>query len=154
MIADEISEVDEHDLQRLRIVGSMPSQLQASLRHCVMPYDARLNDASLKIRGTQFDFPARALTHFLELLGSDSRLSSADAHGRRVRQAMARWRAPERVTRRRIDDDTLQRRIRILQRSKTSQAAALAHLRGSLGLACEATRFAAAWRQVQGLNRG
>lgn len=154
MIADEISEVDEHDLQRLRIVGSMPSQLQASLRHCVMPYDARLNDASLKIRGTQFDFPARALTHFLELVGSDSRLSSPDAHGRRVRRAMARWHAPERVARTRIDDDTLQRRIRTLLRSKTSQAAALAHLRGSLGLACEATRFAAAWRQVQGLNRG
>ena len=153
MIADEISEVDEHDLQRLRIVGSMPSQLQASLRQCVMPYDARLNDASLKVRGTQFDFPARALTHFLELLGSDSRLSPPDAHGRRVRQAMARWHAPERVTRTRIDDDTLQRRIRTLQRSKISQAAALAHLRGSLGLACEATRFATAWRQNQVSNR-
>jgi formylmethanofuran dehydrogenase subunit A len=118
-----------------------------------MPYDARLNDTSLKVRGTQFDFPARALTHFLELLRSDSRLLSPSAHARRVRQALARWRAPERVTRTRIDDETLLRRIRSLQRSKTSQAAALAHLRGSLGLACEATRFAAAWRHSQVLNR-
>jgi hypothetical protein len=154
MVAEEISEVDENDLQRLRIVGPTTSQLPGFLRESIMPYDARLNDPSLKIRGTQFDFPARALSHFLELLRSDSRLSSAAAHGRRVRQAIARWRAPERVTRTRIDDETLQRRIRTLQRSKISQAAALAHLRGTLGLACEATRFAATWRQVQVLNRG
>jgi len=154
MTLEELSEVDEDDLQRLRIVGPMPAQLPAPLRQCVMPYDARLNDASFKVRGTRFDFPARALTHFLELLSSDSRLSSPAAHERRVRQAMVRWRAPERVTRTRIDDETLQRRIRTLQRSQTSQAAALAHLRGSLGLACEATRFATAWRQSQVLNRG
>jgi len=152
MVAEELSDVDEDDLQRLRIVGPTTLQLPGLLRDSVMPYDARLNDASVKIRGTQFDFPARALIHFLELLGSDSRLSSPDAHRRRVRQAMGRWHAPERVTRTRIDDDTLQRRIRSLQRSKISQAAALAHLRRSLGLACEATRFATAWRQISGVQ--
>jgi hypothetical protein len=154
MVAEEISEVDENDLQRLRIVGPTTSQPPALLRQCVMPYDARLNDTSLKVRGTQFDFPARALAHFLELLSSDLRLSSPAAHARRVRQAMARWRAPERAMRTRIDDATLLRRIRTLQRSKLSQAAALAYFRGRLGLACEASRFAATWRHVQVLNRG
>lgn len=154
MVAGDLSEVDEDDLQRLRIVGPTTSQPPAFLRQCVMPYDARLNDTALKVRGTQFDFPSRALTHFLELVSSDLRLSSRAAHARRVRHAMARWRAPERTTRPRIDDETLLRRIKDLSASMTSQAAALAHLRGTLGLACEASRFAAAWRQVQGLNRG
>jgi hypothetical protein len=154
MVAAEMSEVDEDDLQRLRIVGSTTWLPPAFLSECVMPYDARLNDTSLKIRGTQFDFPARALSHFLELLRSDSRVSPPAIHARRVRQAMARWRAPERATRTKIDDETLLRRIKGLSASITSQAAALAHLRGTLGLACEASRFAAAWRQVQVLSRG
>ena len=154
MVAPEVSEVDEDDLQRLRIVGPTTSQLPAFLRDCVMPYDARLNDTSLKVRGTQFDFPARALSHFFELLRSDSRLSSAAAHGRRVRQAMARWRAPKPATRTRIDDEVLLRRITSLQSLQLSQTAALAHLRSKLGLACEASRFAATWHQAQVVNRG
>jgi hypothetical protein len=146
MIADELSGVDSDDLERIRIVGpGKSSQLPASIRPCLMPYDGRLNDHRLDLRGTAFDFAARALSHFAELLRADSRMCSAAVHARRVRQSLARRRDPRPVERSRIDDTELRRTIRRLWRAGLSRTAALSHLRKSLRLACEAERFAMIW---------
>ena len=146
MIADELAALTDSARDRVRIIGlTQPQVLPEVLQPCVMPYDSRLNDIRRDIRGTVFDFPARALAHFADLVKSDRRIEDARTHARRVRLSLAHWSAPKRKPRKRIDDKALHRKVKKLKSESFSRTAALTHLRRKLGLACEQGRFMAAW---------
>jgi len=146
MIGDEISHLPDRLCSRVRIVGlKSPNVMDARLRPLVMPYDARLNDASLALRGTEFDYPARALAHFVNLLRRDRSIEAAEDHAHRVRLALAHHSAPRRVVRQRIDENSLRRAIEIFKRDGMSRSRALDTLRNVMGLACEQQRFSDAW---------
>jgi len=146
MIANELAALSDSARDRVRIVGTTQAQmLPQELRLCVMPYDLRLNDADKDVRGTTFDFPARALAHFADLVKLDKRIEDPRSHARRVRLSLAHWSAPDFKPRKRIDDNTLRRNIRELKSQNFSRTTALRHLRRKLGIACEQGRFMAAW---------
>lgn len=146
MIAGELKTLAEGDRDRIRLVGPTRVQLlPEELRPNALPYDARLNDVGATLRGTAFDFPSRALGHFVELIRHDKRVGDCASHARRVRQSLAYLTAPEHHRRKRVDDITLQRKIRALKAQNFSRTAGLRHLRGELALACEQERFAIAW---------
>jgi hypothetical protein len=154
MIAGELSVVAADDLERVRIVGPKTAHgLPTAIRQCLMPYDTRLDDPRLRLRGTGFDFPARALTHFAELLREDSRMSSTTTHARRVRQSLAPYCAPRRIVRRKLNDDELRQVIRKLKALALSRTTALVRVRQSLGFACQAERFRDVWMD-EGDERG
>ncbi|HEY4211620.1 MAG TPA: hypothetical protein VGM84_09085 [Steroidobacteraceae bacterium] len=146
MLVSELTSLDENAQNRIRILGLTQTQLLPEpLRHWAMPYDGRLDDVTKNLRGTAYDFPARALAHFANLVKLDRRIENAASHARRVRQSLAHWTAPGRPTRQRIDDSTLSRKIKTLKARDIARTTGLRHLRSEWGLACEQTRFARAW---------
>lgn len=146
MIGDEISDLPDRLCSRVRIVGlKNPNVMDARLRPLVMPYDARLNDASLALKGTEFDYPARALAHFVNLLRRDRSIEVAEDHARRVRLSLAHHAAPRRVVRQRIDENSLRLAIETFKHDGMSRSRALDTLRNVMGLACEQQRFSDAW---------
>ncbi|WP_338638376.1 hypothetical protein [Burkholderia pyrrocinia] len=146
MIADEINALPDRQCSRVRIVGPKnPTLMGARLRTLVMPYDARLNDVNLALRGTEFDYPARALAHFVNLLYRDKSIEAVEDHARRVRLSLAHHSAPRRIVRRRIDENSLRSAIEIFKRDGMSRSRALDTLRNVMGLACEQQRFSDAW---------
>jgi hypothetical protein len=150
MVADEIAGLDDAILNRVRIVGiKEPASLPQRLQSFVMPYDARLNDANLPVRGTEFDYPARALTHFVNLVRHDSRIEPVKDHAQRVRQSLAPYSAPRPITHQRIGDELLRRHIQAFKRQGLSKSAALDTLRHEMELACEQSRFSRAWATVK-----
>lgn len=155
MLEEDLSAVPERDIERLRLVGvGAGFNLPGCIRDCVMPYDARLNDQRCGSSGTQFDFAARALIHFVDLVRADRRLLSPAAHATRVRRSLSRYRAPVRPKRQRVNDALLLRRVLQLKRMQMSRTSALAYLRNDLALACEVHRFSAIWRVVEMRSHG
>lgn len=146
MVSDELSELDEELRARVRIVGiKNDATVAAPLRSHVMPYDTRLNDTDLELQGTEHDYPARALTHFVELISGDLNLGSTQSHARRVRQSLAHFSAPRRARHRQVEDKELRKLIAEFKRRGFSKTKALATLRNREKLACEQNRFAHLW---------
>lgn len=146
MVEEDLLSLTPAQAARLRIVGptradALPELLQPSL----MPYDDRLDDAELGLQGTRFDFAARALAHFVGLVGKDDRIQSPQDHARRVRLSLSKRQAPVRVERERLNAADLQRHIRTLKKAGESKTSALSKLRRDLGYACEQRRFFSAW---------
>lgn len=146
MVKEDLSSLTASQVTRLRIVGlTRADALPEFLRPSVMPYDDRLDDAELGLQGTRFDFAARALSHFVGLVGGDDRIQSPQDHAKRVRLSLSKRRAPVRVKRERLDATALQRRIRTLKKAGESKTSALSKLRRDFGYACEQQRFFSAW---------
>ncbi|WP_217591337.1 DUF6884 domain-containing protein [Burkholderia sp. GbtcB21] len=146
MISGEVAGLQDDLRTRLRLVGPKSvASLPPQLRSLVMPYDARLNDENLTLRGTEFDYPARALAHFVDLVRRDKRIESIQHHADRVQSSLLLRCAPQRVVRRRIDDESLRQAIQIFRRDGLSRSRALEALRNTMGLACEQQRFSNAW---------
>ncbi|MGO4396182.1 DUF6884 domain-containing protein [Variovorax sp. M-6] len=149
MVEEELASLTIAQVTRLRIVGpTRANALPDFLRPSVMPYDDRLDDAGLGLQGTRFDFAARALTHFVGLVGGDDRIQSPQDHAKRVHLALSRHRAPERVQRVRLDAVALRRHVRALKKAGESKTTALSKLRRDLGYACEQQRFFSAWETL------
>jgi hypothetical protein len=146
MVSAELATLSASAIARVRIVGLTQAKiLPETLQPCVMPYDSRLDDVDRDVRGTAFDFPARALAHFTNLVKSDKGIEDVQSHARRVRLSLAHWSAPNLKPRKRIDNKALRKNIKKLKSAGLSRTAALTHLRRKLGLACEQGRFMAAW---------
>lgn len=146
MVVKELASLPQVTRDRLRIIGlAQRLLLPGALQPCVMPYDSRLNGHLGALRGTGFDFPARALAHFIGLVGSDRRIGSPEDHAQRVRRSLSHSIAPTIVSRNRIDDYTLNRHVELFKKQNTSRTVGLRRLRCELGLACSQERFAAAW---------
>lgn len=146
MVEEDLMSLTAAQLSRLRIVGPTRADvLPELLRPSMMPYDDRLDDVGLGLQGTRFDFAARALTHFVGLVGDDERIQSPQDHAKRVRLSLSKRRAPERLQRERIDAAALCLHVRALKQAGESKTSALAKLRRDLGYACEQQRFSSAW---------
>lgn len=153
MVSEELSELTEGLRARVRIVGiKNDTTVEDPLRSNVMPYDARLNDIGLELRGTEHDYPARALTHFVRLIREDRHLGSIESHARRVRQSLAHFSAPRRAVHRRADDRELRGLIAEFKRQDLSMTKALGKLRHKERLACEQKRFARLWDATRPKN--
>ncbi|WPH16279.1 hypothetical protein [Variovorax paradoxus] len=149
MVEEELASLTAAQVARLRIVGpTQANALPELLRPSVMPYDDRLDDVDVGLRGTRFDFAARALTHFVDLVGGDECIQSPQDHAKRVRLSLSKRRAPERLQRERIDAAALRRHVRALKKAGESKTSALAKLRRELGYACEQQRFSSAWEAL------
>jgi hypothetical protein len=145
MVQDELQQLDEQTLRRVRIVGPRRrATLPASLQPLVMPYDVRLDDPAVGLGGTVFDFPARALAHFSALTRTDRGLPSPGNHARRVLESLAPLTAPIHPPGTRLSNAALVKAVSSLRNQGLSRTAALRSLRDG-GLACEAHRFAAVW---------
>lgn len=146
MLGPDLSRCSPEVLARVRIItsGTAP-RLPLILQPLVMPYDDRVNDHGLSIKGTAFDYTGRALLHFTDLIGRTHAFGNAAIHARRVRQSLAHRTAPSRTIRQRIDDGSLQSVVRKLKRKHLSRTAALVHLRGVMSIACQEERFAREW---------
>lgn len=149
MIAGELLDLSAREQRRIRIVG--PKHVEAipdGIREMVMPYDKRLNGPDAKIRGTEFDFPQRALASFIHLVRNDRALGTAADHAKRVRLSLGQMRAPKRVPRRKVSDASLIRKIRAIMKQVSSVSAGLRVLRNKQKIACEQHRFSRLWAQV------
>lgn len=146
MVQEDLASLTAAQASRLRIVGlTRPAALPETLRPSVMPYDDRLDDADLGLQGTRFDFAARALSHFVGLVGGDDQIQSPQDHARRVRLSLSKRQAPVRAERERLDAVALERHVRTLKKAGESKTSALSKLRRELGYACEQQRFFSAW---------
>lgn len=146
MVEEDLLSLTAAQIARLRVVGPTRAEaLPEFLRPSLMPYDDRLNDAELGLQGTRFDFAARALAHFIGLVGDDDRIQSPQDHARRVRLSLSKRQAPLRLERERLDAADLRRHIRTLKKAGESKTSALSKLRRDLGYACEQRRFFSAW---------
>lgn len=141
LLADELTQLNDDEMQRLRIVTSphgasgLPIRLQTS----VVPYDDRLEGLS-GYAGTRSDFPQRALHHFVEVLrGHTLPLEQARSQ---VRQALAHLQKPVVPERQRKSDDEIIALLREhWQRLNGSATALLRYLRDEALVACEQSRF-------------
>jgi len=148
MIADELVALDPVLLRRVRLVCARPTKpLSPEVNLCIMPYDSRIDDPSVRPRGTASDFAARALVHFLRLIRRDRRFVGAQEHARRVRLSLASRHFTRPQRRKPVNDRALLRIVAGLRR-RMSRPAGLRHLRSQMGYACESNRFAVAWSRT------
>jgi len=150
MISEELLSLPEHHLRRIRIVGPKRSdRLPLILQSLVMPYDDRLNGPDSGIRGTEFDFPQRALTSFIRLVHHDRYIDSETNHAKRVRLSLGQMRSPKRERRTRVTDASLLSHIRSIKKRVSSITAGLRTLRKERKVACEQRRFSRLWAQLE-----
>jgi hypothetical protein len=143
MVSKDLVGLSKKQLQKVRILGPRQQQDVAEpLQSQWMPYDARLNSSNSQFRGTESDFPHRALRHFAErVLVKNPSGSSAD-HARQVQRSLAPFKAYVRSRGQSATDEQLLRAIKKLWvRHHGRRTAMLRDLRDNSGLACEQKRF-------------
>jgi hypothetical protein len=147
LISDELYDLDAPQLERLRIVGPKSVEfLPEPIRPLVLPYDDRLNDPGLALRGTEMDFAARSLVHFVSLVCADRKIFSAGEHARRVRLSLSHLCAPKHPVRMRLSDESLSNVLSRLKQQCYAETTALRFLRDRLNVSCEKNRFVQLWR--------
>lgn len=142
MVADAWACWPKERLARLRLFSKeSPVGFGEAFGRAWMPYDDRLDRfGGGRYAGTQGDFAQRALRHFVEVIGVDQK--DACAHSNAVLTSLNGLTVAERPSRERHDDERLKM---IIHRDWTvvggRSGAMLRHLRDSLGVACEQSRF-------------
>ena len=154
LVKNELEELRWNDLQRIRLVGPRTSaDLSEDLKQFLMPYDGRLNGEDSPIRGTESDFPQRAVRHFISLVANGRSLGSPLKDSRLVRDALSGWRFDRGMVRTRLSDSELRKVIsRVLRSCGGHWTVALRVLRDELHIACEQARFRAICLDVEGDN--
>src|SRR5262249_34079580 len=100
LVGNDLTSLEEDDLERLRLVGlGIESSCPSRLRHCILPYDNRLDGPDSSIRGTRGDFSSRAMRDFIECLLLDNHAGSLESHKAAVQRRLQKWRRPESVSR-------------------------------------------------------
>lgn len=141
LLADELVQLDDAALARLRIVTSPhgAASLAPRLQSSVMPYDERLEGLN-GYAGTRSDFPQRALRHFVEVVRGHT-LSLEQAR-EQVRQALAVLHKPVLPERQRKSDEEIIALLREhWQRLNGSATGLLRYLRDEALVSCEQSRF-------------
>lgn len=156
MMADWLVGAVERRPGRLRLFSRIdPSELPTHLRDSLMPYDARLDDVALGRPGTVSDFAQRALRDFVENVLAEQPEGSLADHWAAVEARLAPAAAPIRPKNRRMSDAEICDLIRAHWQSAAGQSGRMKTLlRGTLGVACEQTRFAGLFRAVAAEIRG
>lgn len=149
MVAAEMGQLPEKACENLRIFTSPLGQrmLSGPLGRCALPYDERLEMLE-GFKGTQADFPQRAMRHFVShLMTQGQQIEGARSA---VLGTLRECAKPQRPSRARLNDSE----IKVLLRSnwadgKGRSSALLVQLRRHLGVACEQGRFRDLWREVR-----
>lgn len=149
MMADDLGQIPLETLQRLRLFTSQRGlrALPPSLSCIGIPYDDRLESIP-NYAGTRADFPQRAMRHFTECLKAHD-LPQEDARIA-VKNALALYKSPRTVERKRADDASIKRLIRQQWSSTGGRGnTLLRYLRDDALIACEQGRFAQLWHEVR-----
>jgi len=151
MIKEELLELPEDVLGRFRFFGlGIGVRIDRRLESLVMPYDGRLEDPASLFRGTRSDFAPRALRHFAEVVLPEDPRGSAVQHRDAVTNALALWREPRALSRRRIGDEQVKELIRKYWTDVSGRSSRMLRLlRDELSVACEQGRFRALFRVVR-----
>jgi hypothetical protein len=148
MVQDDLSQVPRNRASNLRIFTSVAGQqfVPDHLKHCVMPYDDRLESVP-GFAGTRSDFAQRTLRHFVEaLLATGLPIPAARAA---VLAALAHRPRRQRPTGQRMTDEAL-RAILTEQWTKQSGSSTklLRYLRDEAHISCEQKRFSRLWQEL------
>lgn len=154
MVADDLGAILSDAAHMLRIFTSEAGKAKVPehLRHCVLPYDERLESLG-GYDGTRAEFPQRALRHFVEAL-SGHHLALKDAHAA-VSASLAGLKKRVTPTRKRVSDAQIASMLREQWELYSGSSTRLhRYLRDKAHIACEQSRFRAIWRQLQSENQG
>jgi hypothetical protein len=143
LIAQDLMDLNEGDLDRLRIIGlGIDTACPPRLRRCLLPYDDRLDGPDSPIRGTRTDFSSRAMRHFVESIFPEQQTGSVECHKDAVNRSLGRWRRPKFVSRPSKTDEEI---IELIKKSweaiKGQSSLGLRYLRHHKNIACEQGRF-------------
>lgn len=142
MIEDELRELPEAKLDRLRLFSATPEAAVAErLRPFLMAYDRRL-EVLPRRSGTLADFAQRALRHFAEVILPGAPKAGAADHRAAVIAALDGVEAPAKRRGKSLGDDEI---IALIvdhwQACSGRSSTMLRRLRDDLGVACEQNRF-------------
>ena len=149
MVVCDLNTIDVTASRDLRIFTSEAgkSETPANLRHCVLPYDERLESLE-GFDGTRAEFPQRALRHFVDVL-QGHKLSLEEAHANVVAALVGlNFRAVP--ARQRRTDAQIAHMIRQRWNACAGSSTRLhRYLRDEALVACEQSRFRTLWQQVR-----
>lgn len=156
MMEDWLLEFVEQNPGRLRLFSRVSKgELPSALRPYLLPYDARLDDPSVGCPGTVSDFAQRALRHFVAMVLKDQSAASLEIHHNAVAALLSLATKRQRPANRQISDAEVCAMIRThWQAAGGRSGRMLALLRGTLGIACEQSRFARLFRSVAADSHG
>lgn len=149
MVAHDLDQITPEAAQRLRLFTSPPgiSALPPRLTSIAMPYNDRLESIP-NCAGTRADFPQRAMRHFVETLKAHN--LSQDSARDAVEDALAPYKPPRPVERKRADDESIKKLIRQQWISAGGRGnTLLRYLRDEALISCEQGRFAQLWHEVR-----
>lgn len=154
MVANDLAAIGDKASQMVRIFTSVAGRADApaSLKHCVLPYDDRLEGLD-GYNGTRAEFPQRALRHFVDAL-EGHKLSPRDAH-LAVTAALASLKTRTIPVRERKTDEQITAMLRKRWASYAGSSTRLhRYLRDEALVACEQSRFRMLWRRLHAEQEG
>ena len=154
MIVDELSQINEFGIKKLRLVGvGIEKYLPEKLKPCVLPYDQRLNGPDSGYQGTMTDLPARCAVDFINCVKSNPELGiDLETDIKFVSDRLSKLRMPIVPTRQKLSDDEVKNFIDDNWfGAGTTHQGSLKNLRES-GKACEQGRFGKIFREVKRLK--
>lgn len=149
LVVADLATVDDAASRRLRIFTSEAGKAEtpANLKHCVLPYDERLESLE-GYDGTRAEFPQRALRHFVDVL-QGHRLSLEEAHAN-VLAALDGLNFRKIPARQKRTDAQIAHMIRQRWTACAGSSTRLhRYLRDEALVACEQSRFRTLWQQVR-----
>ena len=149
MVRSDLAKITETASSKLRLFTSEAGQAEVPmhLRHCVLPYDDRLETVE-GCSGTRAEFAQRALRHFVEILHGHQ-LTASEANAA-VISALAQCSRRTVPVRQKQTDLQITCLLRQQWGSYAgSSTRLLRYLRDEALVACEQSRFRTLWQQVQ-----
>ena len=113
-----------------------------------MPYDDRLNGPDTDIPGTQADFSARALRHFVGLHGKSKIISSISEDAELVKKTINQWKFPAPIKRLIQSDAEIKSFINKNWDLVEGRSGKMLRFYRDSGFACEQSRFAYLFRSA------
>lgn len=143
LIAGDLLSLSEDDLDRVRLIGlGIENTCPQQLRHCILPYDNRLDGPDSPIPGTRGDFSSRAMRHFIERVLPQHKSGSIGVHKTAVNRNLSKWRRPKLISRPSRTDEEIIRLIKKNWKSIEGKSTlGLRYLRDVEKIACEQNRF-------------
>ena len=151
MVFDDLQQLEDSSLQQLRIFTGADETLKGSrFESNILPYDARLDGPDSHLPGTRSDFASRALRHFTTLTLGQPDTDLADDRAL-VESALSSMRRPVLPKReRRSDEEIRAELIAVWAAMQGNRQRMLRHLRDTLLISCEQSRFARIARELEG----
>ncbi|NBZ89640.1 hypothetical protein [Stagnihabitans tardus] len=151
MIFEDLEQLTDTSLRKLRIFTGADETLKGSrFEGNILPYDARLDGPDSPLPGTKSDFSSRALRHFTTLVLGQPEADLANDRAL-VESSLSSMRLPALPKReRRSDEEIRAELIAVWAAMKGNRQRMLRHLRDTLLISCEQSRFARIARELEG----